>query len=260
MSEVSEQTDEQIAAEVLAGYEKSTRGDQPSVEVETQEGIDEPVIDEPHVVTLAEELQALKARIATSSGDSAEIRKLHGAVGDINRTLKALQAAPQGEADDELALALVSAEASAEEYPEVIGPLVKALKASIAQQRRPQDIEERVTSAVSRARETDAIEILKEDHPDFQTVRETPEYKSWITSKPPEFQEKFNNTWNPAVVARGLTEFKDSLKKRETRQNRLESAITPQGMPKQVKSSTLSDADALMVGYNSGPKRRIIQR
>lgn len=276
------QTDAEELASLQAGYNKArgveppadepaeTTQDAPAETDEVQAGAtaDEPVTadPEPTVTTLADELKALKAKVAATTSDPDAVRKLHGEIGNINRTLKALQSPPKGEeapADDELAAALKSAEAAAEEFPEVVGPLVKALKASIARQpaaSKPEDIDERVTAAVSKARESDAIEALKEEHPDFETVRDTPEYKTWLASKPPEFQERFLNTWNPAVVARGLTEFKDSLKKQVSKQTRLESAITPQGVPKQGKSSTLSDEEALMIGYQSGPKRRLIKR
>lgn len=265
------QTDEQVAAEILAGYENSTRGEKPPVEIEpiVEEEVadvpppDEVVAEDPPAVILAAELKALKAKISASSGDADEIRKLHGAVGDINRTLKALQSTStkpdEAPADDELAAALASAEAAAEEYPEVVGPLVKALKASIARQpaaqAQPEDLAERVTAAVSKARETDAIEALKEEHPDFMTVRDTPEYKTWLASKPPEFQERFNTTWNPAVVARGLTEFKDSLKKQAQKQTRLATAVAPQGVPGRAGPSTLPDEAGFSVGYNKGRKR-----
>jgi hypothetical protein len=274
------QTEAEELASAMAGYGKKTRGDEPPVETpdpasQTQDAAaqteqvqaaataEEPQTPDPEpTVTLADELKALKAKISASSGDADEIRKLHGAVGDINRTLKALQSPAKAEAapaDDELAAALKSAEAAAEEYPEVVGPLVKALKASIARhpavQAQPEDIDERVTTAVSRIRETDAREALMEEHPDFVTVRETPEYKTWLASKTPEFQERFLNTWNPAVVAKGLTEFKDSLKKREQKQTRLAAAVTPQGVPQKAGQSTLPDDAGFSVGYNKGRKR-----
>ena len=263
------QTDEQVAAEILAGYENSTRGEKPPVEIEpiVEEEVadvpppDEVVAEDPPAVILAAELKALKAKISASSGDADEIRKLHGAVGDINRTLKALQNPPKGEeapADDELAAVMKAAKANAEEYPEVVGPLVRALEVAIARQpaqSKPEDLAERVTAAVSKARETDAREALMEEHPDFMTVRDTPEYKTWLASKPPEFQERFNTTWNPAVVARGLTEFKDSLKKREQKQTRLATAVAPQGVPQKTGPSTLPDEAGFSVGYNKGRKR-----
>lgn len=270
---------EELAA-AQAGYGRKTRGDEPPVEEPaTQPAVEEPAGEQPAeasaaemspapepeltVTTLAEELKALKAKVANTTSDPEAVRKLHGEIGNINRTLKALQSTPaktdEAPADDELAAALKSAEAAAEEYPEVVGPLVKALKASIARQpaaqAQPEDLAERVTAAVSKARETDAIEALKEEHPDFMTVRDTPEYKTWLSSKPPEFQEKFNTTWNPAVVARGLTEFKDSLKKQAQKQTRLATAVAPQGVPQKAGPSTLPDEAGFSVGYNKGRKR-----
>lgn len=283
MSEVLEQPVVQTEAEELAsaqaGYGKKARSDELPADDQASQAQDAaaetptgdaaataaelPATPEPTVASLADELKALKEKVAASSNSDPEaVRKLHGEIGNINRTIKALQNPPKGEeapANDELAAALASAEAAAEEYPEVVGPLVKALKASIARQPatqfKPEDIDERVTTAVSRIRETDAREALMEEHPDFEQVRETPEYKTWLASKPPEFQERFNTTWNPAVVARALTEFKDSLKTREKKQSRLAAAVTPQGVPQRAGPSTLPDDAGFSVGYNKGRKR-----
>lgn len=269
--EVTEAKSEQdAAAEVLAGYNHTARAEKAPVEkvisasvpaVSTQVVEPDPAVAEPDVKTLADELQTLKARISTSSGDSQEIRKLHGAVGDINRTLKALQNPAQPTPDDsELSAALASAESVAQEYPELAGPLVKALKLSMSRQApkaQPEDFTERISSEVTKIRQQDAIESLQEEHPDYVTVRETPEYKTWLASKTPEYQERFNNTWNPAVVAKGLTEFKDSLKVRAKKQDRLAAAVTPQGVPQQAKSSTLPDEEGLNVGYYQKGRKRL---
>lgn len=272
-------TEAEELASAQAGYGRKTRGDEPPVnEPAAQPAAEEPAAEqpagspaaelpaaepEPKVADLAAELKALKEKVAATTSDPEAVRKLHGEIGNINRTLKALQSTStkpdEAPADDELAAALASAEAAAEEYPEVVGPLVKALKASIARQpaaqAKPEDLAERVTAAVSKARETDAIEALKEEHPDFETVRDTPEYKTWLASKPPEFQQKFLTTWNPAVVARGLTEFKDSLKKQVQKTNRLATAVAPQGVPQKAGPSTLPDEAGFSVGYNKGRKR-----
>lgn len=280
LEQPAEPTEAEQLASAQAGYGRKTRGDEPPVEEPAgQPAAEEQAVEQPAeapaddtpapeseqtVATLAEELKALKAKVASTNSDPDAVRKLHGEIGNINRTLKALQTASEtpdeAPADDELAAALANAEAAAEEYPEVVGPLVKVLKASMARQQQakpavPEDLDERVATAVSKQRETDAIEALKEEHPDFMTVRDTPEYKTWIASKPPEFQTRFNTTWNPAVVARGLTEFKDSLKKREQKQTRLATAVTPQGVPQKAGPSTLPDEAGFAVGYNKGRKR-----
>jgi hypothetical protein len=88
-------------------------------------------------------------------------------------------------------------------------------------------------------------------------VRETPEYKSWLSSKPADFQEDFNTTWDPAVVSLGLTEFKDSLKAKARKQDRLASAVSPQGVPQQARQSTLSDEEGFSVGYYQKGRKRL---
>lgn len=276
-----ELTEAEELAAAQAGYgKKAARGEEPPAEEQsqaqqqqeeqpTETPAAEPADDQPKnepaaptVASLADELKALKERVAAANSDPEAVRRMHGEIGNINRTLKALQKSAKAEdapVDDELTAAMKLAEENAVEYPEIVGPLVKALKVAVARQPaahvQPEDIDERVTTAVSKARETDAIEALKEEHPDFMTVRETPEYKTWLASKSPEFQERFLTTWNPSVVARGLTEFKDSLKKQQEKQTRLEKAITPKGVPQPAKSSTLPDEAGFSVGYNKGRKR-----
>lgn len=259
------QSEEEIASETLAGYNKKARGDEPPAAVEPEPPAEPaPVAEvpaEPDVKTLAEELKDLKARVASTAGDAYEVRKLHGAVGDINRTLKALQNPAQPTPDDsELSAALKQAESVAEEFPELAGPLVKALKLSMSrqpQQTKPEDITERVSAQVIQLRQQDAVEMLREEHPDFETVRDTQEYKSWLAGKTPEFQDRFNSTWNPAVVSRGLTEFKDSLKTKARKQDRLAGAVSPQGVPQQARQSTLPDDEGFSIGYYQKGRKRL---
>jgi hypothetical protein len=53
-----------------------------------------------------------------------------------------------------------------------------------------------------------------------------------------------------------LTEFKESLKAKQKKQDRLESAVvTPSASPR-AQPSTLSDEDAAWYGYNGGGKRQ----
>lgn len=263
-----EQTEAEELASAMAGYGKTARDEPPVEEVAEPSAPQEdpqPAIEalpEPTVSNLAQELKDLRERVKSTAGDADAVRCLHGEIGNINRTLKQLQTPAQPEAapvDDELTAALKDAEAVAQEYPELAGPLVKALKVSMARQTpvqaAPEDITERITTAMKKQREQDAMEALAEEHPDYETVRDTPEYKTWLSSKTPEFQERFTTTWNPAVVAKGLTEFKDSLKARERKQTRLAAAVTPQGTPQQGKSSTLPDDAGFSVGYNKGRKR-----
>lgn len=254
-------------ADVMAGYEGKARVDETPAEVEIPEIIPEtPVPTEPtQVEKLASELENLKAQVRATAADPDTVRRMHGEIGDINRTLKNLQkAAP---VDDELTAAMTDAQKVADEFPELAGPLVKVIKALGAARPAPAeqvDISGRVSEEVETRLQKNAIEALQEDHPDYETVRTTPEFLAWEKTKTPEYQQKLRSTWNPAVVSRGLTEFKDSLKAlqavKQKKQDRLASAVVAPSASQQSKPSTLPDEEGLWVGYNSGPKRRIMNR
>lgn len=262
--ETVDQDEAAALASAIAGYEKKTmRGDEPPVEVvpDEPEHVQEeaPASNEP---TVADELAALKAKVhaMAATNDPDAVRKLHGDIGDINRTLKNLQKSEQAPFDEELTAAMTAAESVADEYPELAGPLVKAIKALGATRQtpahhEPENVDERISAAVEHRLQKNAIEALQEEHPDYSTVRETPEFKAWEKTKTPEFVQKLWASWNPAVVARGLTEFKDSIKARQKKQDRLAGAVTPQGVPSQAKSSTLPDDAGFSVGYNKARKR-----
>lgn len=263
MSEELEQvTEEQELSELMAGYEPSRSEELPEGDVQTETPPDNNLeLEQPPEITvsdLSEELKALKAKVASSHGDADTVRKLHGEIGNINRTLLQMQTPPPAPVEDTDAAEL---DALIEEYPDIVGPLVKTLRATQAQlanlQRPTDDIDQKVSEKIAVIRQNEAAETLALEHPDYKTLPGTPEYESWLSSKPPEFQERFRTTWNPAVVAKGLTEFKESLKQRELKQERLASAITPKGVSRKAGASTLSDEEALWAGYNSGHKRQI---
>lgn len=274
--QVEVQDDAEALASAMAGY-NNARGDEPPAEASTEPSAEpevtpviatEPTQPEPAPDTsgaddLKAQLAALKAQVSAlaSTSDPESVRKMHGEIGNINRTLKQLQAQPEpAPVEDELTAALKAADAAAEEFPELAGPLVKAirlLKPTVQEPVAPatEDIDSRVAAKVLAIRQDEANEQLLEDHPDFRTVRTTPEFKTWLSSKPPEFQQRLNTTWNPAVISKGLTEFKETLKSRQKKQDRLAAAVTPQGVPQQARPSTLPDEAGFSVGYNKGHKR-----
>lgn len=263
-----DQTEADELASAMAGYNK-TRGEEPpvesvvaepSTEQESQAPADAPTAIEEHpsVTDLAEELKALKAKVASSSGEPDAIRKLHGEIGNINRTLKQMQTADAPDSD-ELSAALKQAEEAAAEYPELAGPQVKVLKllqASIANKtaERP-DLSATISQAVIERKRQDDIEALADEHPDYRDVYASSEFQTWLSSKPAAYQEKLNSTWNPAIASRGLTEFKEARKAQERKQNRLAAAVAPQGVQQRAQSSTLPDEAGFNAGYSKYRKR-----
>jgi hypothetical protein len=294
------ETDAQALASAQAGYDRKARGTMPPAEAPVAaSGADAPLADQVQtppqdapgpeesdleaaasaapaaapdpIAAVTEQLGALRAQVqelASAGGAAAEVRKLHGEIGNINRTLKKLEAAKPADApaaEDELAAALKQAEAVAEEFPEIAGPLVKALKAFHAKSAQatppkdpepasPADTTQAQPAAVDvekerlAARQQAAIDALNELHPDRLEINKTPDFKKWLATKPPEYQKKVNTSWNPAVLSSMYDEFKASVAARTRRQERLEAAAQPQGTGASGPT-TIPDEEGARIGY-----------
>lgn len=301
----TEPNEAEALASAMAGYEKKAARLEPPAEpatpepsteqestpaTETPEANTSPASTEPepqpeapqapNVSDLKAELDALKAKVSSTAADTDTVRRLHGEIGNINRTLKQMQERSTTEdapAIDDLAAALAEAEVAAGEFPEYAGPIVKSLKVIADRLHKQQTAEKPVTTESAPSQDTDddfvrAKKALAEVHPDYTTYRTTPAYQSWLASKTPEYQEMFNNTWNPAVVAAGLTEAKERERANNAqaehqareaaaanrrKKERLEGAVTPQGVAVKPQPSTLPDDEGFNVGYyGKNPRRR----
>lgn len=271
MSEVLEQdsvTEAEELAAAMAGY--NARGNEPPAETteapEAEAVAEEPVTDE--VPSIADELAALKERVKAMQADSDPdaVRRLHGEIGNINRTIKQMQAPPVPAApaiDDDLAAALKEAESVAEEYGEVTGPTTRALKALAArlQNQAPAqpvadiDVDAKVEAKLAAVRLAEAEELLADEHPDFKSVIVTKEFTDWVAKKPVADQQKIATSKNPFLAAKYLTEFKESQAAKQKKQDRLAAAVTPQGVPQSPGPSTLPDEEGFNRGYYRGVKK-----
>lgn len=221
---------------------------------------------------LEEKLAAFKeeVRAIASNGDPAAVRKLHGEIGDINRKLKQLEPKPapqQAPVDEELTAAMLGAEKVAEDFQELGGPLVTALKAVAKAGNRapgqpsitPEQLNEQVQAEAKRLQDAaeqrqynEAVVVLKTDHPDFATVKDSPEFFAWVKAKPADLQEVIFHTDNPVLAARYLTEFKDVQRAQQKKQGRLAGAITPTGVPAPAAAQSKLTADEeVMLGYQN---------
>lgn len=275
---VNEQSDAQLEAEeqaaALAGYNRtSTRAEEaPAETVKTEQADDaEPIVADTELIpqpepemNLADELKLLKAKVAASTSDPETMRKMHGDIGEINRTLKKLQASekkPDAPVNDELTAALEAAENVAKEFPEIAEPLVKAIKAMGSTKQRatgqePVDIDARVSDRISKALEEKAVSELKDEHPDYRTIMFSADFDSWVKTKAPELQDRIRHTESSAAASRYLTEYKNTLQAKQKKQDRLEAAVVTKGTQQQAKPSILPDEEGAWIGYNKGRKRQ----
>lgn len=225
--------------------------------------------DAPQTLEAANQrIKELKATVKSAekagSVEPDVIRKLYGEIGNMNRTIQQLakaQPAPAAKpatapVDDELTAAMKKAEEAAEAFPEVGGPLAEALKTVAARAAGQQALTaEQVSAIVKQETQAAATQALLEQHPDAGQIQETPAFQKWFSAQPAEYQQRLNDTWNPAVVAEGLTKFKNELKRqqeqRQKKQDRLAGAVTPpRGGAAKGGPSTLPDEEGFNVGYN----------
>jgi hypothetical protein len=320
MEDTQQQVDPAVAEQqalraAQAGYNKQTRGTTPPVETPAaastpaDQPLADPLSSESHVPdesgleadpvpdaalqpqqpdpvqVVSQHLAALRVQVQElkdQGGAAAEVRKLYGEIGNINRSLQQLQAtqaaanAPAAE-PDELAAALQQAEEVAKEFPEIAGPLVKAMKATQAklaatqqpapqpalqqpdpepQQPQPSEapVEVDAQAIALRARQEAAIEAINAVHPDRFQVNESPEFQAWFAAKSAEYQQEIRTTWNPAVLSKCYSDFKASRQARVRRQERLDAATLPQGSGASGGATVLPDEQGAWVGYNKKPR------
>ncbi len=236
-------------------------------------GQTQPVVEQPKDAAqlLEEKLAAFKeeVRAIASSGDPVAVRKLHGEIGDINRKLKQLEPKPAPEpapVDDELTAAMQGADKVAEDFPELGGPLAVALKAVAKAGNRASEqlgmtqeqINEQIEASAKRLqkeaddrRYNDSVVALKAEHPDFATVKDSPEFATWVSTKPADLQNVITYTDNPVLASRYLSEFKDAQRAQQKKQGRLANAVTPTGVPAPtVAPSKMTEAEEIALGYN----------
>lgn len=300
MSEVTDtgvdtaQSDDEAMASLMAGY--NARGaNTPPVDVpdDTTAQPETPANNVPHeaqggeqatsaaaeaepvkdaATLMKEQLAAFKEEVRTIVGDPQAVRKLHGEIGDINRKLKQLEPKPEPKAapvNEELTAAMQGAERVAEEFQELGGPLVTAMKAmekanasrvvGPTQEEINNQIDARAKALQEEAdtrRYNEAVVALKAEHPDFATVKDSPEFGAWVNSKPAELQGVIFHTDNPVLASRYLSEFKDSQRTQQKKQDRLSRAVTPQGVAiASAAPSKLTPEEEIMLGYQkSGPR------
>lgn len=259
-----------VAAESHPQATATPAGDEPD-ELQQPDAAEAQTPDPVAQPSLEEVVAGLKAQVQAIApdGDPDVVRKLYGEIGNIKRMLQQQQPAPVPAAapapkaapvDDELTAALKEAEQAAQDFPELTGPLAKALQlvakrsGQAAQAMSAEEISALTQQAAQQAQQRASIDALAEEHPDFETVRTTPEFKAWFSSKPKEYQDKLQDTWNPLVVSRGLSEFKatqaEKQRATEKKNQRLAGAVTPpRGSAASARQSTIPDEEAAAIGY-----------
>lgn len=263
-------TPEQVSSDMSAGFNKvrgitveepakAATDETPPAELETQQQVEDP--PEPQALS-QEELRAALAKLNDleqfRGQTAAETQKLHGKIGELNRTLQNVQASPTAANSEAHKAALAKLTNEYPELAETLAPLFEGRTATTVPTEQIQQIVQEQVGAV-RAETQQTIQQLQAQitltraHPDWESIPSTPEYQKWFTAQPAEFQKQFNETWDTNFVAKGLSEFKKwkstTYAKTREKQARLDGAVTPTGVPGRGQAK-LPDTAGLSAGFN----------
>lgn len=92
--------------------------------------------------------------------------------------------------------------------------------------------------------------LLKRDHPDWESVVQTPAFIAWTDTLAQADRDRIRETWDADYVSEKLTEFKAKMKElgesqaqnNQNKKTRLDAAVVPRGMPNQTEV-VADDAD-----------------
>jgi len=188
---------------------------------------------------------------------AAEMRKMHGKIGEFNGALKELQ--KNGGNRAAMKVAKDQFKRLSEDYPEIAEMLAEDLSgldfAGGGGGLSEDVVEQRVTERVSEVKEELSREmqmnLLKIQHRDYVDVYASDQFRTWLQSQPKEEQEKIENSWDAVYLSEKLTEFKSWRNEKQNtsaqRQQRLRNAIPPKTTQGAVKAGPASEED----GFNS---------
>lgn len=284
VNEPTEITEEQVQQESNDAFESgfaTERGQEPTTETspepevvqeeepqEEQQPEPEPDPWEGVPQVVREQLEAVTGKLSSVDKISDRIRNIEGHIGGLASQVKSFVTASKAVAKTgvetpsqaQIETAAQSSEkwkAIKEDYPD----WAEALEERLAQEKRaaPVDLDEirkKVDESVGSINNSLKVELRKANetivelkHPDWRKDVNTNEFKSWFNKQPTEMQALAGSE-NAVDAIRLLDVYKSSSKKtKQDKEQRLRSAVTPQGTA--AKPNTLNDEDAFERGFAS---------
>lgn len=206
----------------------------------------------------AEELTAMLAKIPkideVEQATAAEIRKLHGKLGEFNRHLQELKTARTGAGKlDASKLKRLN-----EDYPELAQILADDLNEAgfdTTSQQPAIDYSQQMAQVKDEMYKDMQKNLLLIQHQDVFDVVATDEYRVWKQTQPAEVQQQLDTSFDAMFLGKQITAFKEWRGKKSTgtqqRQTILERALNPKGTQPKAKSVALSELDGFMAAFKT---------
>lgn len=275
--EQQQQVEADAAKDEQAGFDAGFTGTEPAapvaVEAPAPEKKDEPPVeDKPKEEEAAPPAPSPAPTAAPTVDFAAELRKVHGKIGDLKSQLTEALKTKEAEGKP-AALTAVELKRMKADYPEMSSLLqedIAEVLASLAPKAiDPKVIDDlvaaRVKDAVKAARIDDGISAVTDVHPNWladvwtdgkQGTTMTPECVAWLKSMPQAEADAFLSADRASLVIKKVAQFYDWKTKESTakaeKENRLKAALTPTGAKPRAGQATLSDEEAMKKGFEEG--------
>ena len=255
-------------------------------EAEKPGGLPLSAFDEEAIKTLLAKSAKVDELEMALTRQAQELRRAYGKIGELNSHLRQLMKAPTKRGIKQAELKFARLE---EEYPELaqalkedLAQVLGAAQEEVEQKEEPQEAKAeesgdgmsqsqdspRIPEEVLRQREFQLRveyekKLLASRHPDWEQIAQTPDFRIWLASQPPEIQqvamtsysaEELSGVFDLYKQARQLLEAK--VRQDATKQKRLETAV-PVSSSSTAAPPVSDELDDFLAGFNAVMKQRI---
>lgn len=275
----SQQTAQEVAqAEESAAFSASLNGDVRADEAPTeQENTEEAEVIDASEATLSEadavddkpieqqvgltpeQLTAMLAKMPKieeiEQMTSAEIRKIHGKFGELNRALLELQKNGQTQQQAKVNFNGASFKRMQAEFPEIAEILAEDFNnfGTADNTQSNEVIESRVAQVREELSKDMQKSLLLIQHKDAPQLLVSDDYKVWKQTLPDEERVKLDDSWDAMYIGEKLTEYKNwhAAKNSGTqeRRDRLQRAITPRSTQAALKPQAMTELDGFNMAF-----------
>lgn len=186
---------------------------------------------------------------------SAEIRKIHGKFGELNRALLELQKNGQTQQQAKVSFNGASFKRMQAEFPELAEILAEDFN-NLGTADSPQS-NEVIESRVAQVREELSKDMQKSllliQHKDAPQLLVSDDYKVWKQTLPDEERAKLDDSWDAMYIGEKLTEYKSWYAAKNSgtqeRRDRLQRAITPRSTQAALKPQAMTELDGFNMAF-----------
>jgi len=186
---------------------------------------------------------------------SAEIRKIHGKFGELNRALLELQKNGQTQQQAKVNFNGASFKRMQAEFPELAEILAEDFNnfGTADNTQSNEVIESRVAQVREELSKDMQKSLLLIQHKDAPQLLVSDDYKVWKQTLPDEERVKLDDSWDAMYIGEKLTEYKNwnAAKNSGTqeRRDRLQRAITPRSTQVTLKPQAMTELDGFNMAF-----------